>query len=278
MNKILVIGKRSNLSNRLYRKLNNVFLISSEDVFAEGDLFRNYKECPITLILNIFQPATKLNDMRDPVKYIQNSILGTAKVLSQIDSSVQLNKIIYTSSASVYGNNNFCTEGDYLVPLSFQASLKLANEKMIEMFCTENHIDYTIARVFNMYGGNDNFSIVSKLIQSVENSDLINLINNGSAIRDFVHIDDVVDVYGKLIDDRSIKVLNVASGIGTSVKNMVDYMKLKSINININNISKEEVKISVASVKQLKKIIDVEKFSRVEDFIVKNVKNVKNDL
>jgi len=269
----LVIGKRSNLSKKLSEKLDDIILISSKNVFIDNNLFYKYNDYDVTIILNIFQPATKLNDISDPAKYIRNSILGTAKILSQINGSMRLNKIIYTSSASVYGNNNFCSEDDDLVPLSFQASLKLANEKMIEKFCIDNGIDYTIARIFNMYGGEDKFSIVSKLIQSIRDEESISLINNGSAIRDFIHIDDVVDVYDKLIDNHSIKALNIASGLGVSVKNMIDSLKLNSINIKINNINREEIKISTASIKQLKEIIDVDKFTRVEDFILKNIKD-----
>lgn len=46
-----------------------------------------------------------------------------------------------------------------------------------------------------MYGGNDNFSIISKIIKAYKNNEEL---NNGNAIRDFIHIEDVVDIYSKI--------------------------------------------------------------------------------
>ncbi len=69
-----------------------------------------------------------------------------------------------------------------------------------------------------MYGGDDNFSIVSKIIDSYRGGDRLTIFNNGSAIRDFIHIDDVVYIYNRLLSLRNrAKVLNIGLGVGISV-------------------------------------------------------------
>ena len=45
-----------------------------------------------------------------------------------------------------------------------------------------------------MYGGNDEFSIISKIINVYKDNSILNLVNNGEGIRDFIHINDVIEI------------------------------------------------------------------------------------
>ena len=201
---ILIFGSRSNLSEQLHSAIADATLISSGEMLNGNDCLSRYKGMNIKIIFNSFYPAFKLNDFTEPADYINHSIVVVGNLLQQIKlHSLSVEKIIYTSSASVYGTNNYCTESDNLMPLSLYASLKISSEKLIEGFCNEHDIDFIIARIFNMYGGNDRFSIISKIINSVRNNKEICLINKGVSARDFIHIDDVVCYYAKLFIGRS---------------------------------------------------------------------------
>ena len=162
-------------------------MISSEKPVTDLEKV-SLNECnEINIIFNNFQKSTILYDLENPVEYMQRAIMTTAEVLSYFKKKkTSIKKIIYTSSSSVYGNNIFCTENDPLLPMSLPASLKITNEKMIEMFCHQNKIDYTICRLFNLYGGDDEFSIVSKIINAAKYNQKLTLYNNGNAIRDFI--------------------------------------------------------------------------------------------
>ena len=70
---------------------------------------------------------------------------------------------------------------------------------MVKNFCKKRNIEFVIARVFNMYGGQDEFSIISKMLKFIKEKKKIFLANNGRSIRDFIHIDDVCKIYKKLI-------------------------------------------------------------------------------
>ena len=227
---------------------------------------------PINIIFNNFQPATKLNEFVNLENYVSNSILTTSKVLDFLkNNQIKVNKIIYTSSSSVYGNNILCNENDELKPMNLHASLKVANEKLVEKFCIENSIDYTIARIFNMYGGDDNFSIISKIIKAYKNNEELNIVNNGNAIRDFIHIEDVVDIYSKILDKKDIKILNIGSGNGSSIKNILDFLNNHNIKIKTKNIQREELKISTADISKLKELFNKDTFFGVEDYLKKEL-------
>ena len=273
MNKVFIIGKGSNLSSFLSKKIINSKLISSREILTNIEELNVLKDnLPINIIFNNFQPATKLNEFFNLENYVVNSILTTSKVLDFIkNNQIVVNKIIYTSSSSVYGNNILCNENDDLKPMNLHASLKVANEKLVEKFCIENSIDYTIARIFNMYGGDDNFSIISKIIKAYKNNEELNIVNNGNAIRDFIHIEDVVDIYSKILDKKDIKILNIGSGNGSSIKNILDFLNNHNIKIKTKNIQREELKISTADISKLKELLKKDTFFGVEDYLKKEL-------
>ena len=273
MNKVFIIGKGSNLSSFLSKKIINSKLISSREILTNIEELNVLKDnLPINIIFNNFQPATKLNEFFNLENYVVNSILTTSKVLDFIkNNQIVVNKIIYTSSSSVYGNNILCNENDELKPMNLHASLKVANEKLVEKFCIENSIDYTIARIFNMYGGDDNFSIISKIIKAYKNNEELNIVNNGNAIRDFIHIEDVVDIYSKILDKKDIKILNIGSGNGSSIKNILDFLNNHNIKIKTKNIQREELKISTADISKLKELLKKDTFFGIEDYLKKEL-------
>ena len=264
----IVIGKNSNLSYNLNKGINNTILISSKNIMEELDKLHLNKYTKLNIIFNNFQTATKLNDISEPIEYINRSIMITAKVLEYIViNALDVNKIIYTSSSSVYGNNILCNESDILNPLSLHSSLKVANEKLIEKFCIDNKIDYTIARIFNMYGGNDSFSVVSKIINAYKNNQGLTIVNNGNAIRDFIHIDDVVSIYIKLLEINDTHILNIGTGSGSSIKGILDFLSNNGIKIQTNNIFRDELKTSTSDARLLFEVTAKNDFIKIEKYL-----------
>jgi len=267
---VLIIGKNSNLSQHLSKKFSNCFLISSRKIVQDINVLDEFKDKKINLIFNNFQPAVQLNSLGKSSEYIKNAILNTSLVLDYFKDS-NINKIIYTSSSSVYGSNILCKESDDLKPMNLHASLKVANEKLIEKFCTDHDIDYTIVRIFNMYGGNDRFSVVSKIINAYKNNMELTIVNKGNAIRDFIHIDDVVDVYVKLLDLKDVKVLNIGTGLGSSIKGILDFLSHNGIEIKIKNTFRDELKTSTSDARLLYETIGKKDFIDIESYLKKEL-------
>ena len=132
--KNFIIGKNSSLSRALYDFIGNSKLISLEEK-KDIDTIFNYKS-RYNLIFNNFYPSSLINklDIKELTKFYQKSILENINLLNRIDFNF-VNKILYTSSSSVYGsfekNNNF---GD---PFNrkFYSSIKLSNEKLFLNIC-----------------------------------------------------------------------------------------------------------------------------------------------
>ena len=142
INKTIIIGKNSNLSNHLIGNLNNSTVVSSRDIMTDVNILSKYKNQEVNLIFNNFQPATKLNEMKDTEEFTMNCIGVTSKILNYcVSNNIKMNKIIYTSTAAVYGDNKYAAETDEVKPTSLHASFKVSNEQMIRKFCIENKID-----------------------------------------------------------------------------------------------------------------------------------------
>lgn len=268
----LIIGKNSNLSQKLSEKLENAITISAKDVLEGMAILDPFVGKKINIIFNNFQTATKLGDVSEPERYIAYSLGTTSKVLQYAkEHDLKINKIIYTSSSSVYGNNILCKESDELKPLSLHAALKVANEKLIAQYCLAYGIDYSIARIFNMYGGHDHFSVISKLLECSKSGEIFTVANHGSAIRDFINIEDVVAIYAQLLQVKNVPIINLGTGEGVSIKNIIDFLKIHRIDLNIKNISKEEIKMSTADNSLLMQKLDKTSFIRVEEYLLEQL-------
>ena len=84
------------------------------------------------------------------------------------------------------------------------SSFKLASEKVVsKIIVPKNNVNYNILRLFNTFGDpNDEFSFIEKIIKSKLNKQKISLINDGSSIRDFIHIHDVGNIFSIFIKCR----------------------------------------------------------------------------
>lgn len=267
----LIIGKDSNLSKYISKQGSNCFLVSAREILNDVNTLVTFKEKKINIIFNNFQPSRELNNLKSPTAYVSNAMLVTSIVL-EFFKDTDINKIIYTSSSSVYGNNILCKESDELKPMSLHASLKVANEQLIKKYCSDYNIDYTITRVFNMYGGDDQFSVISKIINAYLGHEKLTIVNNGNAIRDFIHIDDVVSIYMRILEINNINVLNIGSGYGSSIKNILDSLFNKGVVVNINNIFRDELNISTADISLLQDIIKKKEFININNYLNEKLK------
>ena len=100
--------------------------------------------------------------------FIEKSLLALTKILNCFERK-NLNKIIYTSSSSVYNlYNGFNLYDKKLTNRDIYSITKYLSEKILIDFSNKNGIDLKIARIFNVYGGDENFSIISKIVKSYQ--------------------------------------------------------------------------------------------------------------
>jgi len=119
-------------------------------------------------------------------------------------------KVIYTSSMAVYGNNDeIVTEETQTNPISFYGVSKLAGENYIKLLKEQANIDYSIYRLFATYGNGQDLANTRQGIVSIylaamlADNEKIVITGKKDRKRCLVHVDDVVRALFYSIVDRN---------------------------------------------------------------------------
>ena len=166
---------------------------------------------------------------------------NTASTLNLINHGIEFKakKIIFASSMSVYGNHKKkLKENLILKPLSCYGVSKLASENYLKIFSKK--IPYINLRMFNVYGPGQDLSNLKQgmvsiyLAQAIKKNKII-IKGSLNRVRDFIYIDDVVDVWLKTLSGRRIlnKDFNVGTGNPTSIKKLISIIKKNFIGCKI---------------------------------------------
>jgi len=201
-----------------------------------------------------------------PTLSLDSNVMSTAKLLEAVREA-GIKRFVFLSSCAVYGESMRTQESSHCQPTSINGISKFLNERVIEAFCNENGIEFGILRVFNMYGGDDNFSILSHMRRALETGEPFTLNNNGIAQRDFVHVSDVVAIVQLLIEQRvSYTYLNIGTGISTRVSSLVNIVAERFPDFPVKQAQLEEAEYSRADISKLLGLIKYE-FISIEDYL-----------
>lgn len=182
--------------------------------------------------------------VREPEKY-NNYNYKKSKMFLDLCIKNNLNKIIFSSTASVYGNSpkNYTSEEDKIDPLNPYAKSKLKFEKYLIEMKKKKLINYTILRYFNVAGADpqlrtglisDYSTHLIKVACEVAVGKRAELIINGNdyetkdgtPVRDYIHISDLVDIHiicaEDLINKSNSNIFNCGYGDGYSVLDVIN--------------------------------------------------------
>jgi UDP-glucose 4-epimerase len=170
--------------------------------------------------------ATKETSMgwASPYDEMRVNIEGSINILKCILDRNLSTKVVFTSSAAVYGEPKYTPidEQHPLEPISPYGISKLAAEKYILACFKEFGIKSVIARLFNTYGPRQSRYVMHDLIRKLEsNQDKLEVLGNGTTIRDYAYVSDTVAAL-LLVADRGNwgEIYNVAGGEPVSIKHL----------------------------------------------------------
>jgi len=228
--------------------------------------------------------------VKEPEKYNEYNI-EKAKIFLNICFENGLKEVIFSSTASVYGNpiKNNVSENDELNPLNPYAETKLKLENFLIDKSKSGEISYIILRYFNVAGADEKLRsgliskhsthlikiasevAVGKRDEIIINGDDYDTID-GTAIRDYIHVSDLADIHlisaKYLLDKNQSNIFNCGYGNGYSVKEVIDtYNKIlnKKIKSNIGPRRPGDSKMVVADPSKFNKTLNWKpKFNNLE--------------
>lgn len=150
----------------------------------------------IEIIIHLAAMAGVRPSIDNPLLYADVNVNGTI-VLLEAARKHNIKKFIFGSSSSVYGNNKkvpFSEDDNVDLPISPYAATKKAGE----LICNTYHHLYDISviclRFFTVYGPRQRPDLaIHKFARLIEAGKPIPIYGDGSMMRDFTYIDDIID-------------------------------------------------------------------------------------
>ena len=205
----------------------------------------------------------------EPYRLLDSNVMSTATLLESARRQ-RVKRLVFLSSCAVYGEDMRTGEDSLCCPITINGISKHLNEKLIAEFCQANGIEYQILRVFNTYGGQDRFSIFSKLKHALVSGSVFTLNNEGRMQRDFIHVRDVAAIVLSLSTvDIKYTHMNIGTGIATKISKLVDMVAAQFPGLVIQPGVTREAEYSRADTTRLREYWGGN-FVRVEDYILED--------
>lgn len=221
--------------------------------FIEGDvdneklLCETIEKFKIEEIIHFAGSVDVAESMVHPEKYYQNNSFATFALMKSA-AKMSVKRIIFSSTAAVYGENNqgFYNEHAETKPISPYGKSKLICEHIVKDLAERHNINYAILRYFNVAaaanegGGRYSSRNATHLIRRSCQAALgvlprLEIYGNqfdtpdGTGVRDFIHICDLVDIHAKTLlylRENCVNItMNCGYGKGISVQEIVNAVK-----------------------------------------------------
>ena len=260
---IVIVDNLSTGFKSLLPKSVKFFQINIKDTLKLKEIIIREK---IQIVIHLAAKLSLQEAQSKPKKYFENNVNGTKSLLNAIEHS-NVKTFIFSSTAAVYSGNNTveCKETLKPKPNNLYGKTKFLGEKLIKQFCKRRKIKFFILRYFNVVGASKSgkigplknygqlFKVLSK--KSLQKYPKINIygINHltpdGTCVRDFIDINDLVNIHKFLITNlnkfKYSKILNCGYGKGYSVLEVVKtFEKVVKKKINIKFLKKRKKEVS----------------------------------
>jgi UDP-glucose 4-epimerase len=216
-------------------------------VTDEALVFRLVKKADLVIHMAARNIIVSTKNPRDD--YAVN-IGGTLNVLLAAREH-GIERIVYTSSASIYGNPRIIPISEDERPLTFSpyAVSKLAGENYCYAFYETYGVPVAVVRYSNVYGpkqdpNNPYCGVVAKFMDSIARGDTPQVHGDGQQTRDFTYVDDAVD--GTLLTLLSPKaegmVFNLGTGTETKIIDLIMILaRLYGREITVRHIDRRDI-------------------------------------
>jgi UDP-glucose 4-epimerase len=304
-----------NLSNSSKESIKRVEKIINKSIsFEEGDvrdkkaLEEVFKKYDIDSVIHLAGLKAVGESVCEPLKYYDNNVAGTL-VLLAVMKKFDCKKIVFSSSATVYGNPNSnpikedFSVGNTINP--YGRTKYFIEEILKDLYSSDNSFQIVILRYFNPVGahesgtiGEDPNGIPNNLMPfisqvAVGKREFLSIFGgdydtaDGTGVRDYIHVVDLAYGHVKAIDYLNKKtrmvplIVNLGTGIGYSVLDMVRAFEKasgKSIPYKIVERREGDISTCYSNPSYAKVIFGWEAKKTIEDMCIDSWKWQSNNL
>ncbi len=179
----------------------------------------------VDIIVHLAAKAGVRPSIEQPLLYTDVNVNGTM-VLLETAKKHKIGKFIFASSSSVYGNNKKVpfSEGDNVdFPISPYAATKKAGELLCHTYHHLDGLSGTCLRYFTVYGPRQRPDLaIHKFAKLIEQGKAIPVYGDGSMMRDFTYIDDIIDGTNSAIEKcKGFNIYNLGESQPITVNDLI---------------------------------------------------------
>jgi UDP-glucose 4-epimerase len=254
-------GQMSNLAVAMDKPQ---FRLIRRDI-SEGNLELWFPEGCNTIFHLAAISSVKLST-ENPALVKRVNVTGTKNVVDLARRN-DIERIVFTSSAAVYGNpsGEVVTEDSQPNPLSPYGESKLEAEEVIRTLSKTYGLEFVILRLFNVYGPRQAYSdysgVVSIFANKIVMGEEIAIDGDGSQTRSFLYVDDIVRalVLSTSIPEAIGETVNIASDDAIAILNLAhmmrDIAKVPNLRITHGPPREGDIKESLTSTRKAVEVL-----------------------
>ena len=193
------------------------------------------------IIFHLVHTTTPYSANLDMAMDLQQNVAASL-ALFDVSRVLEARRIVFISTGgTVYGSPEQIPTPETAPtdPITAYGISKLAIEKYLALYERLYGLQYRILRVANPFGPFQvpikNQGIIAMLISRALNDEIIDIWGDGSAARDYIFVDDVMDALeAAMLDQSDARIFNIGSGQGRSLLEIIDAVeRLMNIKLKI---------------------------------------------
>ena len=268
---VIVYDNLSNSKLEVFDKIqqitNTEFKMYIGDLLNVNRLEDIFKKERIDFVIHFAGLKSVKESIEKPLLYYDNNVKATLNLLNTMEK-YNIKKLIFSSSATVYGNSGKCPIKESDKTGSNIVSVYGKTKFLIEEILKDlKGWSIVILRYFNPIGchpsgilgedPNDTPNNLFPYILKVASGELNELqiygkdypTKDGTCIRDFIHVEDLASAHilsMKKLSDKKVHIYNVGTGIGYSVLDIIHtFEKVNDIILNKKFVERRDGDIAI---------------------------------
>jgi len=228
---LLDAGHRVIASSRTPAGLQHLHLEWADALASREDFLRALPRAHT--VVHLATSSTPGSSFGKPLEELDN-LVPTLSLLQALQDHPNVKLVYVSSGGTLYTRpSDFsATEDTQTQSRSYHGAGKAAAEHFIEAWCLQHGGSATILRPSNVYGPGQlpkaGFGVIANGFEKIRRQDPIQIWGDGTATRDYLYIDDFIDLCMRVVSEHAelgFDVLNAASGVGVSLNQLMEAME-----------------------------------------------------
>lgn len=223
-----------------------------------------FKENQIDTVIHLIGTTVPSISNKNIIYDIDSNLINTIKLLN-IMKQYQIKNIVFPSSGgTVYGIlKKKHKESDPTTPICSYGIMKLTTEKYLYLYNYLYGINFLILRPSNPFGEyHKSFQqgLINVVLEKILNGETIEIWGDGSVVRDYIYIKDLVRIIVDLIEKNiQNEIINIGSGRGYSINEILTIIREEIGNFPLKYVESRKVDVPylILNIDKLRTFLDI---------------------